>query len=107
MPVPSDVLEFTFVGFLPQEVPVDNQRVINVRLSETVSDLDEVVVVGYGVQRKSVVTAAISSVKPEDLERGAVGRVEHAIQGKTAGISVLPVSGSPGEIGRASCRERV
>lgn len=93
---PSDVLEFTFVGFLSQEVPVDNQRVINVRLSETVSDLDEVIVVGYGVQRKSVVTAAISSVKPEDLERGAVGRVEHAIQGKTAGISVLPVSGSPG-----------
>ncbi len=65
-------------------------------LEEFVQGMDEVVVIGYGVQRKSVVTAAISSVDAETLERSSLGRVEHAIQGKSAGISVLPVSGSPG-----------
>lgn len=93
---PTDVLEFSFIGFMSASVPVENQREINVNLTATISDLDEIVVVGYGVQRKSVVTAAISSVKAEDLEKGAIGRVEHAMQGKTAGISVLPVSGAPG-----------
>lgn len=75
---------------------VGNQSVINVALEEFVQGMDEVVVIGYGVQRKSVVTAAISSVDAETLERSSLGRVEHAIQGKSAGISVLPVSGSPG-----------
>lgn len=93
---PSDVLEFSFVGYASQSVTVGNQSVINVTLEEFVQGMDEVVVVGYGVQRKSVVTAAISSVDAETLERSSLGRVEHAIQGKSAGISVLPVSGSPG-----------
>ncbi|HHU00196.1 MAG TPA: SusC/RagA family TonB-linked outer membrane protein, partial [Bacteroidales bacterium] len=93
---PSDVLEFSFVGYAAQSVTVGNQSVINVALEEFVQGMDEVVVIGYGVQRKSVVTAAISSVDAETLERSSLGRVEHAIQGKSAGISVLPVSGSPG-----------
>jgi len=93
---PSDVLEFSFVGYGAQSVTVGNQSVINVALEEFVQGMDEVVVIGYGVQRKSVVTAAISSVDAETLERSSLGRVEHAIQGKSAGISVLPVSGSPG-----------
>lgn len=93
---PSDVLEFSFVGYASQSVTVGNQSVINVALEEFVQGMDEVVVIGYGVQRKSVVTAAISSVDAETLERSSLGRVEHAIQGKSAGISVLPVSGSPG-----------
>lgn len=92
----EDVLEFSFVGFSTLTVTVGNQRVVDVAMEEFVQGMDEVVVVGYGVQRKSVVTAAISSVDAETLERASIGRVEHAIQGKTAGISVLPVSGSPG-----------
>jgi TonB-linked SusC/RagA family outer membrane protein len=92
----EDVLQFSFIGFTAKEVLVGDQTTINVSLEDQFTDLDEVIVVGYGVQRKSVVTAAISSVKSEDLERGAIGRVEHAMQGKTAGISVLPVSGAPG-----------
>lgn len=92
----DDLIEFSFVGFENQELAVGSQNVINVTMIETIRDIDEVIVIGYGVQRKSVVTAAISSVDAEDLQRGSIGRVEHAIQGKTAGISVLPVSGSPG-----------
>jgi TonB-linked SusC/RagA family outer membrane protein len=92
----DDLIEFSFVGFENQELAVGSQNLINVTMIETIRDIDEVIVIGYGVQRKSVVTAAISSVDAEDLQRGSIGRVEHAIQGKTAGISVLPVSGSPG-----------
>jgi TonB-linked SusC/RagA family outer membrane protein len=93
---PDETLQFSFVGYTEQSVIVGSQSVVNIILTEQHSDINEVVVVGYGVQRKSVVTAAISSIKSEDLERSSIGRVEHAIQGKTAGISVLPVSGSPG-----------
>lgn len=92
----DQTLLFSFVGFTDKEVPIGNQSVINVVLEESARAIDEVVVVGYGVQRKSVVTAAISSVKAEELERSSIGRVEHAIQGRTSGVTVLPHSGSPG-----------
>lgn len=92
----TDLLVFSFIGLSEQEVEVGSQNTFSITMMEATSDLNEVVVVGYGVQRKSVVTAAISSIKAEDLEKTAMGRVEHAIQGKTAGVSVLPTSGSPG-----------
>lgn len=92
----SDVLQFSFVGFQTTEVPVGDQSVINVVLTEQATGIDEVVVVGYGVQRKSLVTGAISSVNAEDLESTSNTRVEQAIQGRTAGVTVLPTSGSPG-----------
>ncbi len=92
----DDVLSFSFVGYERQEVQIAGRSTINITLVEEAFDMDEVVVVGYGVQKKSVVTAAISSVKPEQLEKIANGRVEHAIQGQTAGVSVLPTSGAPG-----------
>lgn len=71
----EDVLEFSFVGFSTLTVTVGNQRVVDVAMEEFVQGMDEVVVVGYGVQRKSVVTAAISSVDAETLERASIGRV--------------------------------
>lgn len=92
----SDVLVFSFVGFSEQEITVGDQTMINVTMMETVSDLDEVVVVGYGVQRKSLVTGAISSIRADDLAAIPATRVEQALQGRTAGISILPTSGSPG-----------
>ncbi|WP_026473367.1 SusC/RagA family TonB-linked outer membrane protein [Alkaliflexus imshenetskii] len=92
----DQTLLYSFVGFTDKEVAIGNQSVINVVLEESARAIDEVVVVGYGVQRKSVVTAAISSVKAEELERSSIGRVEHAIQGRTSGVTVLPHSGSPG-----------
>ncbi len=92
----SDILVYSFVGYNTQEIVVGNQTIINVSLAEDAIDMDEVVVVGYGVQRKSVVTAAISSVKGEELQKVSNGRVESALQGRTAGVAVMPTSGAPG-----------
>ncbi|MCG8581984.1 MAG: TonB-dependent receptor [Bacteroidales bacterium] len=93
---PDAVVSFSFVGFEPQIIQVAGKPNIDITMVEEAIDMDEVVVVGYGVQRKSVVTAAISSVKAEELEKVSNGRVEHAIQGRTAGVAVLPTSGAPG-----------
>ncbi|MDK2842808.1 MAG: TonB-dependent starch-binding outer membrane protein SusC [Anaerophaga sp.] len=92
----GDVLRFSFIGFKTQEVPVGDQTTINVTMEEEFAGLDEVVVVGYGVQQKSLVTGAISSVNAQDLETTSNTRVEQALQGRTAGVTVLPTSGSPG-----------
>ncbi|MCU4175193.1 SusC/RagA family TonB-linked outer membrane protein [Carboxylicivirga sp. N1Y90] len=93
---PENTLIFSFVGYNEQEVLVGDQTTFNITLEEEAIDMDEVVVVGYGVQRKSVVTAAIGSVKGEELEKVSNGRVESALQGRTAGVAVMPTSGAPG-----------
>jgi TonB-linked SusC/RagA family outer membrane protein len=92
----EDVLQFSFIGFETEEVPVGNQTTINVVLNDQFTDLDEVIVVGYGVQQKSLVTGAISSVNAETLETSSNTGVQQAMQGRTAGVTVLPNSGSPG-----------
>jgi TonB-linked SusC/RagA family outer membrane protein len=95
--VPADaVLLISFVGMQMQEIHVDGLPVIDVILQEETIGLEEVVAVGYGVQKKSLVTGAISSVKAEDLQSVPVARADQAIQGRTAGVSVLSTSGSPG-----------
>lgn len=92
----GDVLQFSFIGFKTRELPVGDQTTINVTMEEELAGLDEVVVVGYGVQQKSLVTGAISSVDAQELETASNTRVEQALQGRTAGVTVLPTSGSPG-----------
>jgi TonB-linked SusC/RagA family outer membrane protein len=89
-------LIFSFIGFETKEVAVDGNAVINISLSEKTSEIEQVVVVGYGVQKKSVVTASISSVKAEQIASAPVSSVDRAIQGRSAGVTVLPSSGSPG-----------
>ncbi len=93
---PTDILLVSFIGYTSKEVPVNNQSSIIIVLTEETLDVDEVVVVGYGVQKKSLTTAAISSVKGEELQSIPVSRADQAMQGRTAGISVLSTSGSPG-----------
>jgi len=90
------VLVYSFVGMRTQEVPVEGKTVIDIVLEEETIGIEEVVAVGYGVKKKSLTTAAISSVKSEDLESRPVSRADQAMQGKTAGVSVLSTSGSPG-----------
>jgi TonB-dependent starch-binding outer membrane protein SusC len=92
----TDVLSFTFVGFKTEEIAVGNQTQINVTLKEEVTTLNEVVVVGYGVQRKSDLTGSVSSVKADDIKNMPVARIDEALQGKAAGVMVLQNSGSPG-----------
>jgi len=89
-------LIFSFVGLKTQEVAVNNKTTINVVLSAATEAIEEVVVVGYGTQKKSVVTGAISSVKAKDLEKVAPGRVDQALQGRVSGVTVASNSGQPG-----------
>ncbi len=90
------VLVFSYTGFVEQEIPVGNNTTIDVVLSESVSQLNEVVVTGYGAQKRSSISGAVSSVGSEDIAERPILRVEQALQGRTAGVQVAQVSGSPG-----------
>lgn len=95
VPATAKVLVVSFVGMESKEVPITN-GLISVKLSMTSTDVSEVIVVGYGVQKKSLVTGAISSIKSDDIRTTSTSRADQAIQGKTAGVMVLPQSGAPG-----------
>jgi TonB-linked SusC/RagA family outer membrane protein len=86
---------FSFIGFETQEQIVVSD-VINTVLKENSETLEEVVVVGYGVQKKSSVTGAISQVKPEDMENRTITNAPAALQGKTAGVQIIQTSAAPG-----------
>ena len=94
---PNQVLVFSFIGMNSQEIPVTaSSKTIDVVLTEAATNLQEVVVVGYGTQKKSVVTGAISSVKAKDMEKIPNGRVEQALQGRVSGVTIAANSGQPG-----------
>lgn len=95
--LPTDVLVFSYVGFLSEEIQVGNKTVIDVALSQDIIGLDEVIVTGYGVQKKSDVTGSIASVSGEDLVEIPVAGIDQALQGLAAGVNVIPISGKPGE----------
>ncbi len=90
------VLVVSFVGFLNQEIEVGNQNSVAVQLMSDAESLEEVVVTGYGSQRKSDVTGAISSIKTEDFNRGVVANPGQLLQGKISGVNVTATSGEPG-----------
>ncbi|MEL6255867.1 MAG: TonB-dependent receptor [Bacteroidota bacterium] len=92
----AETLVFSFIGYATQEISVGDQSTIEVQLSEEVSSLDEVVVVAYGVQKRSDVTGAISSVDTKDFNKGIVVNPGQLLQGKVAGVNVSNVSGEPG-----------
>lgn len=97
MSAPSDAtLVFSFVGFTNQEIPINNQTEINLTLADDTSDLDEFVVVGYGLQRKSDLTGSISSIKSKEINRLPVSNVTQALQGRVSGVQVTSLSGAPG-----------
>ncbi len=89
-------LIFSFVGFESQTIRVGNQTVFNIVLKDFVAGLDDVVVVGYGIQKKTTLTGAVSSVKGEDLDRPGASNISETMAGKISGISITPVSGEPG-----------
>ena len=90
-------LTFSFVGMETQVIEVAGRRNINVVMTTVVSDLSEVVVVGYGTVKKSDVTGAISSVRAESLRNLATSDAAAALQGKASGVQVLSNSGAPGQ----------
>jgi len=96
VPSANDTLLFTYIGFAPQELPLAGRITLNVRLVATSSNLTEMVVVGYGTQKRQNVTGAIASVPMKEISDMPVSNVASALQGKIAGVVVQQNSGSPG-----------
>ncbi|WP_418893616.1 TonB-dependent receptor [Limibacterium fermenti] len=100
----GSVLRFSYIGYLEQEFTITDQTTLDVRLEEDVETLEELVVVGYGVQKKSVVTAAISKVTAEELNTNRPSRVEDALKGKVSGVQITQSSGQPGSDSKVRIR---
>ncbi|KQS42012.1 TonB-dependent receptor [Pedobacter sp. Leaf194] len=88
-------LVFQYLGYTPQEIPVNNRTTINVELASSSQQLDQVVVVGYGTQRKIDVTGSVATVKGDDIAKQASTNAISALQGKVAGVSITN-NGAPG-----------
>jgi TonB-dependent starch-binding outer membrane protein SusC len=94
---PTALLVFSFIGYTNQEVPVNGRSTINITMATDITSLQEVVVVGYGIQKKELVTGAITTVSPSEITQTPVLRIEQALQGRVAGVTVTNQSGQPGD----------
>lgn len=93
----SSTLIVSYVGYATAKVPVQNNKQLSIRLNKEDNSLDEVVVVGYGVQKKSDLTGAVSSVNANDIKGLATTDAAAALQGKAAGVQIINTSGAPGQ----------
>ncbi|RDV15462.1 TonB-dependent receptor [Pontibacter diazotrophicus] len=96
LPTGNETLVVSYIGFKTQEIAVGDKTVVNVSLQTDAKALEEVVVVGYGVQKKSDITGSVGSVKSEELTSYPVPDAVMGLQGKTAGVQVVQNSGAPG-----------
>ncbi|WP_273277489.1 carboxypeptidase-like regulatory domain-containing protein [Maribacter polysiphoniae] len=95
--VPSDgILVFSYIGYKTLEVSVNNQNTINVVLETNENALEEVVVIGYGTQRKESVTGSVVSIKADDLQEVQASNFQQALQGRAAGVNISTTSTRPG-----------
>jgi len=92
----GETLIFSFIGYKTQEIIVKNKTSINITMIEDKQLLDDVVVVGYGVQKKSNMTGAVSSVKSDEISKIAVSTPAESLQGRISGVSVKSLGGAPG-----------
>lgn len=92
----KDVLNFSYVGMLPQEVKVAGRSRIDVTMKDDVASLDEVVVVGYGTQKRASITGAVSTVSDKDILKAPTMSVSNIVGSRVAGISAVQASGQPG-----------
>ena len=104
VPDASSVLIFSFTGFTSKEVTVGNQTNISVALEESASQLNDIVVIGYGSAKKSDLTGSVASVKAEQLMDRPVPNVSQALQGKVAGVDVNINSSAPGQVAKVRIR---
>lgn len=104
VPDGESILVISGTGFAPQEIKVGSQTTISVTLQLRSASLDEVVVVGYGKQKKGEVTSAVASVKSEDFTKGFARDAGQLIQGKVAGVAVVTASGDPNATTQISLR---
>ncbi|MDJ1495392.1 TonB-dependent receptor [Cytophagaceae bacterium DM2B3-1] len=96
--IPGDntTLVFSFVGYITQEIAVGNRSSVTVSLAADVQSLQEVVVIGYGEQRKQDVTGGLVALTPKDYNKGVIASPEQLLQGRAAGVQITPASGEPG-----------
>lgn len=92
----GDVLNISFLGYVDQNITIENQTNLDIALVEDVNQLEEVVVIGYGTQKKSHLTGAISKVTNENLDQIAVARVDDALVGQVSGVNIQQTSGEAG-----------
>ena len=90
-------LQFSYIGYETQIVEVSGRSKIDISLNEDLNDLDEIIIIGYGVQRKALNTGANLSIKGEDLEKMSTTNALQALQGQTTGVQITSTSGQPGE----------
>lgn len=91
----NSILQISYIGYLTQDIPIGNNSTITVRLVEDTQNLDEVVVVGYGTQKKGEVASAISSIKSENFVKVPTADVGQLIRGQVAGLSVVSPDANP------------
>lgn len=98
VPTTAKTLIFSFIGYTPQEVPIGAKSVFNINMKESSIGVEEVVVVGYGVQKKESVVGAITRATGEELQKaGGVTTVGEALQGRLPGVTTMQASGIPGQ----------
>ncbi len=92
----GDVLVFSFIGYLAQEVTVGSEQDINIALAQDVQALEEVVVIGYGTVKKGDATGSVSAISSEDFNKGAITSAQDLLVGKSAGVVISNSGGAPG-----------
>jgi TonB-linked SusC/RagA family outer membrane protein len=93
---PGATLEIRYIGYITREVPIGNKTVFEIVLEETTAEIEEVVVVGYGTQKRYTVTGAVASIGNEDLQKAPAINVANALTGRLPGVSFIQHSGEPG-----------
>ncbi len=92
----NGILVFSYMGYMPREVEVKNQTTINVKLQENSQELSEIIVVGYGTQKKAVVSGAVAAVKGSELAKTPTVNLSNSLAGRLPGVTALQSSGEPG-----------
>ncbi len=95
-PANDSVISFSFIGYTTERVSYSGQSVIDIRMSQTIKELDQVVVIGYGTVKKSDLTGSVASVGSKELEKASPVNIQSALQGRVAGLMITAQSGAPG-----------
>lgn len=93
---PKQVLIFSYIGYKTVEIPIEGKSVINLQMEADLTDIEEVVVIGYGTQSKKLISGAVSDVSSDEIEQSVSTGIEGALQGKAPGVQIVQNSGTPG-----------
>lgn len=96
VPNGSGTLVYSYIGYKPQEIPINRRSTINVKLGIDAKALDEVVVIGYGTQRAEAVTGSVASISAEEITKVPSGNITQALQGRLPGVEFAQTSSQPG-----------